>query len=80
MVMMATTVAALSSNYPESNPAYKGGNIYKDKKERNKHIYTLLGAVPTIAANVYRHKLGLKLTTPKEDLPYVENFLFMLDK
>jgi len=31
MGMMSTLIAAMSSFYPESNPAYVGANIYKDK-------------------------------------------------
>jgi citrate synthase len=34
MGMMSTLIAAMSSFYPESNPAYVGAEIYKDKKER----------------------------------------------
>ena len=33
-----------------------------------------------MAANCYRHKLGQKLAQPKEDLGYVENFMYMMDK
>lgn len=31
MGMMTTLIAAMSSFFPESNPAYVGANIYKDK-------------------------------------------------
>ena len=31
MGMMSTLIAALSSFYPDSNPAYVGANIYNDK-------------------------------------------------
>jgi len=31
MGMMSTLIAAMSSFYPESNPAYVGAEIYKDK-------------------------------------------------
>merc|ERR1712151_700013 len=43
MGMLSTLIAAMSSFYPDSNPAYVGANIYKEKKERNKHIYRVLG-------------------------------------
>ena len=35
MGMMSTAIAALSTFYPEANPAYVGANIYKDVKVRN---------------------------------------------
>jgi citrate synthase len=80
MGMMTTLMAAMSSFYPEANPAYVGANIYKGKQERNKHIYRILGSAPAIAAACYRHRIGLTLNQPKEDLGYVENFLYMMDK
>jgi len=55
MGMMSTLMAAMSSFYPEANPAYVGANIYKDVKERNKHYYRVLGCAPAIAAACYRH-------------------------
>lgn len=79
MGMMSTLIAAMSSFYPESNPAYVGANIYKDKKERNKHIYRVLGCAPAIAAACYRHRVGKPIIAPNENLGYVENFLYMMD-
>jgi citrate synthase len=79
MGMMSTLIASLSSFYPESNPAYVGANIYKDKKERNKHIYRVLGCAPAIAAACYRHRVGKPIIAPNENLGYVENFLYMMD-
>lgn len=80
MGMISTLMAAMSSFYPEANPAYVGPNIYKSKQERNKHIYRILGSAPTIAAACYRHRIGLPLNQPNENLGYVENFLYMMDK
>lgn len=80
MGMMSTLMAALSTFYPEANPAYVGADVYKDKKERNKHIYRILGCAPAIAAACYRHRVGLPINKPNENLGYVENFLYMMDK
>mmetsp|Transcript_20092 Transcript_20092/g.19058 ORF Transcript_20092/g.19058 Transcript_20092/m.19058 type:complete len:207 (-) Transcript_20092:656-1276(-) len=80
MGMMTALIASLSTFYPEANPAFVGPNIYKSKKERNKHIYRILGCAPAIAAACYRHKQGLPVIAPNEELGYVENFLYMLDK
>lgn len=79
MGMMSTLIAAMSSFYPESNPAYVGANIYKDKQERNKHIFRVLGCAPAIAAACYRHRVGKPIIPPNENLGYVENFLYMMD-
>eukprot|EP00997_Jenningsia_sp_PLL12_P009252 NODE_617_length_1560_cov_83.527465_g507_i0.p1 GENE.NODE_617_length_1560_cov_83.527465_g507_i0~~NODE_617_length_1560_cov_83.527465_g507_i0.p1 ORF type:complete len:309 (-),score=31.03 NODE_617_length_1560_cov_83.527465_g507_i0:401-1327(-) len=80
MGMMSTLIAAHSSFFPEANPAYVGANVYKDKSVRNTHIYTLLGSAPAIAAACYRHKAGKPINQPNEDLGYVENFLYMMDR
>lgn len=80
MGMMTTLIAALSTFYPEANPAFVGPNVYKSTKERNKHIYRILGCAPAIAAACYRHKAGLPINQPNENLGYVENFLYMMDK
>jgi len=79
MAMMSTLMAAMSSFYPEANPAYVGANIYKHRTERNKHIYRVLGSAPAIAAACYRHRIGKPIIAPKEDLGYIENFLYMMD-
>lgn len=61
MAMMSTLMAAMSSFYPEANPAYVGANIYKTRQERNKHIYRVLGCAPAIAAACYRHRIGKQI-------------------
>ncbi len=80
MGMFSTLMAALSTFYPEANPAYVGADIYMNKKERNKHIYRILGCSPAIAAACYRHRIGKNINQPKESLGYIENFLYMMDK
>ena len=80
MAMMSTLMAAMSSFYPEANPDYVGANIYKTRQERNKHIYRVLGCAPAIAAACYRHRIGKQINQPKQDLGYIENFLYMMDK
>lgn len=39
----------------------------------------MLGCAPAIAAACYRHRAGKAINPPKEDLGYIENFLYMLD-
>jgi citrate synthase len=78
MAMMTTLMAALSSFYPEANPAYVGPNIYKEKEERDKHMIRVLGCAPTIAAACYRHRLGLQAIEPDKNADYIQNFWTML--
>jgi citrate synthase len=39
-----------------------------------------LGSAPALAAACYRHKVGLPVNQPNENLGYAENFLYMMDK
>jgi citrate synthase len=71
MSMLCSTVAALSSFYPEAK------NIH-DPQQRNISIIRLLAKVPTLAAFCYRHIKGLPFIYPDNDLTYVENFLSMV--
>jgi citrate synthase len=71
MSMLCSTVAALSSFYPEAK------NIF-DEEQRNISIVRLLAKLPTLAAFCYRHVKGLPFIYPDNDLSYVENFLSMV--
>jgi citrate synthase len=73
MGMFISTVAALSTIYPESR------NVH-DPENRKLQIYRLIGKVPTIAAYTYRHSLGYPYVYPDNDLSYTENFMSMLWK
>ena len=80
MGMLCSSIAAFSTLHPEQNPSLVGESIYKDKNVRNKQIYRLLGGVPTIAANSFRHRIGREYNKPPEGAGYVESFLYMMDK
>jgi citrate synthase len=71
MGMLVSTVAALSTFYPDSK------NIH-DPAMRELQILRLIGKMPTLAAYAYRHSLGLPYVYPDNDLSYTENFLNML--
>ena len=71
MGMFVSTVAALSTVYPESR------NVH-DPEVRLHQIHRLIGKVPTIAAYTYRHSLGFPYVYPDNDLSYAENFMNML--
>ena len=71
MGMAISTVAAMSTFYPEAR------NIH-DPENRWKQIVRLIAKMPTIAAFTYRHHKGLPLAYPDNNLNYTQNFLSML--
>jgi len=73
MGMLASTVAALSTVYPESRHVL-------DPEVRLLQIKRLIGKMPTIAAYTYRHNLGLPYVYPDIELNYSENLMNMLWK
>jgi len=73
MAMLVSTVAALSTVYPDSK------NIH-DPAIRLLQIKRLIGKMPSIAAMSYRHISGLPYIYPDNDLTYTENFMNMLWK
>ena len=73
MGMLVSTVAALSTFYPDSR------NV-RDAETRKACIYRLIGKMPIIAAYAFRHRRGLPYLYPEPDLSYTENFMNMLWK
>jgi citrate synthase len=71
MGMFISTVAALSTFYPEAI------NI-SDPENRQKQILRLIGKVPTIAAFSYRHIKGMPYVYPNNDFSFIQNFLNMM--
>ncbi len=71
MGMFISTMAALSTFYPEAS------NIF-DTEVRKKQILRLIGKVPTIAAFSYRHIKGMPYIYPNNDLTFIQNFLNMM--
>ncbi|MBX8631116.1 MAG: citrate synthase [Thermoplasmata archaeon YP2-bin.285] len=71
MGMLISTIAALSSFYPESK------NIF-DPEVRRKQIVRLIAKMPTIAAFALKHSRGLPYVYPDNELNYTENFLNMV--
>ena len=71
MAMLCSSVAALSSFYPEAKSI-------KDPEQRYISIIRLLAKLPTLAAFIYRHGKGLPFIYPDNDLGYIENFLSMV--
>ncbi len=73
MGMFVSTVAALSTFYPEARSI-------QDPDIRLKQIVRLIAKVPTIAAFAYRHSTGLPYAYPDNELSFAGNFLNMMYK
>ena len=73
MGVLMSTVAALSTFYPEAKHIH-------DAQVRQKQIFRLIAKMPTLAAFAYRHAVGLFYAYPDNDLSYPGNFLNMMWK
>jgi citrate synthase len=73
MAMFVSTVAAMSSSYPD-------GREVRNAENRMLQIKRLIGKVPSIAAMSYRYNVGFPYVYPDNDLSYTENFMNMLWK
>src|SRR5438034_2893796 len=73
MGMFISTVAALSTFYPEANEV-------NDVENRLVQIKRLIAKVPTIASYPFRHNRCLRYVYPDNDLSYTGNFLNMMFK
>jgi len=73
MGMLASTIAALSTFYPEAKHV-------RDPEVRKKQIYRLIAKIPTLAAFAYRHAMGMPYVYPDNELSYPANFLQMMFK
>jgi citrate synthase len=71
MGMLMSTVAALSTFYPEARHI-------RDAENRRNQIFRLIAKIPTLAAFAYRHSVGLPYAYPDNDLSYCGNFLQMM--
>ena len=71
MGVMVSTVAALSTVYPEAKDVHSPEN-------RMLQTVRLIAKMPTLAAYSYRHRMGFPYIYPDNDLSYCENFMQML--
>ena len=74
MGMLVSTVAALSTFYPEARAATW------DAETRRLETIRLIAKMPTLAAFAFRHSLGMPYAYPDNKLSYTGNFLNMLFK
>ncbi|EGF79734.1 hypothetical protein BATDEDRAFT_35262 [Batrachochytrium dendrobatidis JAM81] len=64
------------------NPTAEEAELIKSAETaRSRAIYRILGKIPTIAANAYRHRLGRPYNAPMfNGNDYCENILYMMDR
>jgi citrate synthase len=73
MGMFVSTLAALSTFYPEAKDI-------QDPENRYKQIVRLIAKMPTIAAGTHRHSVGMPFVYPDNSLDFAANFLSMMWK
>ena len=73
MGMLISTVAAMSTFYPEARDVHNADG-------RTKQIHRLIAKMPTIAAFAYKHSMGMPYVYPSNAIDYSANFLTMLFK
>jgi citrate synthase len=71
MGILVSTVAALSTFYPEA----KG---LKESTNRDLQIVRLIAKFPTLAAFAFRHSIGMRFAYPDNELSFSGNFLNMM--
>jgi len=71
MGMLVSTVAALSTVYPEAKEVH-------DPANRMKQMIRLIAKMPSLSAYSYRHAFGRYYVYPDNDLGYIENYMNML--
>jgi len=71
MGILVSTVAALSTFYPDAKDIF-------DPSARYKQVIRLIAKMPTIAAGAYRHSVGMPFVYPDNSLDFCSNFLSMM--
>ena len=71
MGILVSTVAALSTFYPEA----KG---LKESTNRDLQIVRLIAKFPTLAAFAFRYSIGMRFAYPDNELSFAGNFLNMM--
>jgi citrate synthase len=72
MGILVSTVAALSTFYPEAKDLSRDVVL--------KQVIRLIAKMPTLAAGAYRHSVGMPFVYPDNSLDFAANFLSMMWK
>jgi len=81
MGVLASTVMAMGTLYPEANPALQGNHVYESREVREKQVFRILGTMPLLVANIYRAQNGLApmVGFDTDDMNFTESFLCALN-
>ena len=71
MGVLIASFAALSTYYPESKAIF-------DEEIRRVQVHRIIAQAPALAAYAFRHRRGLPIVRPADDLTFSGNFLAML--
>ncbi len=74
MGMLVSSLAALSTFYPEAAKAVSDSSLQQEQ------VIRLIAKMPTLAAFAYRHAVGHPYAYPDAELSYAGNFLNMMWK
>jgi len=72
MGILASMICSMSTFYPESQDPNRSKEMF------DLSINRLLAKLPTLAAMVYKNAMRHPFMYPKNDLGYVENFMYMM--
>ncbi|MDA7803333.1 citrate synthase [Crocinitomix sp.] len=72
MGILASMICSMSTFYPESQ------NPNRSKEAFELSINRLIAKLPTLAAMVYKNAVRHPFMYPKNDLGYIENFMYMM--
>jgi citrate synthase len=75
----AHPMSMLSSALSIMSTLHNDAKHVDDPASRHKQVLRILGKLPTVAAFIYRHRIGRPYNYPNSDLSYTGNFVYMLD-
>lgn len=76
--MLTAGLAAVQATQMDKIPAHMAKNLYLGNPTLvEEQIIRLMGVLPIVSAVAYCHHTGRAFKSPRSDLTYIENFLYM---
>lgn len=76
--MIVAGLAAVQTTQMDKVPAHVAKNLYMGNPTLvDEQIIRLMGVLPVVSAVAYCHHTGREFRSPRSDLSYIENFLYM---
>ncbi|KAF3403138.1 Citrate synthase [Talaromyces pinophilus] len=77
-LMLTAGLAAVQATQMDKVPAHMAKNLYLGNPTLvDEQIIRLMGVLPIVSAVAYCHHTGRAFKSPRSDLTYIENFLYM---